>query len=164
MYNVFYYEHTSSTCHQLPWLSLSFLLAQHIPCPCSAHAKESSHPHIWYLCQPLFPQPQMIGESSTQPHYKISTFTIGDLCIRLCVSVAEDAWCYLRVQVFHMCNKGCKSSNPIKTCSHAEIDKSILGENHHSGSWVYLLSLHPRPLPSDHFIISFFKCCDLVPL
>ena len=117
-----------------------------------------------YLCHPLFPEPQMIGTCPTQLHYKIKICIIYDLCIRLCVNVAEDDWCYLHVQVFHMCNEGCKSSNPIKTCSHAEIDKSILGENHHSGSWVYLLSLHPRPLPSDHFIISFFKCCDLVPL
>ena len=117
-----------------------------------------------YLCHPLFPEPQMIGASPTQLHYKIKTCIICNICLILCVNVAEDDWCCLRVLGFHMCNKGCKLSNPLKTYSHAEIYKSILGENQHSGRLGYLLSLHPHCLPSNHLLAWFFKCCDLVPL
>ena len=57
--------------HWLPWLSLIFLLSQHIPCSYLAHTKGLRLPSSCHL-----PFPQMAGANIVQAHYKIKNIYI----------------------------------------------------------------------------------------
>ena len=80
--------------HWLPWLSLIFLVSQHIPCPCLAHAKGL---RLTSSCHLSFPQ--MMGANTVQVHCKIKRNVSLDHYIGLCVNMVKYEWGYWHMQV-----------------------------------------------------------------